>query len=290
MRIMGVLLQRDEIDVVLFNVLHHLNMVGLDRIIVGDNGSSDGSREALLRLQRRNPRLIVLDMPGEFQQGERVSAMNRMAVDLGADWVVPLDADEFLPVSRTELQDLLQGSRDAALRMDIRNFVQRRSARTRRMHRLATMLHMVPPAGSLLEAMDLVNQGKLGFVQSVYPPKYIWRANRDLAIDMGNHGSNLDVAHVTKAVPLYHVPLRSKAAVDARRARIERFGGGPEGECWHIKRLARIDLEEEWQRNSAHKGALDVNGARPALKFDPFFARLFARHAFAVRNLVRGKG
>ena len=73
MKIVGVVLQRNELDVILFNVLHHLGPVGLDEIIVGDNGSTDGSLAALKLLESEETRLTVISMPGPFLQRRNVS-------------------------------------------------------------------------------------------------------------------------------------------------------------------------------------------------------------------------
>lgn len=287
MKIIGVMLQRDEIDVVLFSLLHHLQFVGLDRIIVGDNGSTDGSREALLRLERRQPRVHVLDMPGDFDQAARVNAMYQIALDLGADWVVPLDADEFIPLSRQALAALLNNCRDAAVRMDIRHFVQRNTAQRRRMHGLATLLHAAATIGTAADAMHLVNSGEISFLEMVYPPKYIWRADRDLFISKGNHGASADMGEIGQAIALNHVPLRSRDDLLRRQRRIGRLDPGTPETSWHIKRLAGVDLDAEWDRNSSYNGCIRVNGAQRRLGFDPFFLKLFLRHAVTVRQLVQ---
>ncbi|KAB2671130.1 glycosyltransferase family 2 protein [Brucella intermedia] len=288
MKITGIILQRNEIDIILFNALHHLRFVGLDELIIGDNGSSDGSVDALRRLNEYDHRLRVVDMSGDYQQASRVNEMYQMAIDNGADWVIPLDADEFLPINRKALESVLSNTADAAVRMQVHNFVQCRRVETRRMRNIASIYHVAAPTGSFKEAYDLVNSGRIGFVESTYPPKFIWRSNRNLVIGKGNHGAaNIDLTDVSEIIPLNHVPLRSKAAITERIQRIKRLETKDQITSWHIKRLATVDVDDEWCRNSAKGGSLDINGDKHRLSFDPFFWIVFLRYAFTVRKLVR---
>ncbi len=281
------MLQRNEIDVVLFNVIHHLDVIGFDRFLVGDNGSTDGSREALRRLEKQDPRLLVMDMPGSYDQAARVNALYQIAVDSGADWIVPLDADEFIALKPGQLKRLLSASSELAVHMKVRNFAQRRSARRKRMHALATMCYFVPPKATLQEAMDFVIGGKIAFVESVYPPKYIWRSDKSLVINKGNHGANKQISDIRLSIDLNHVPLRSYGALVEREKRISRLEDGIVEQSWHIKRLASVDMDDEWMRNSFTNGHLDVKGNRHPLTFDPFFIKVFIKHAIRIRALVK---
>ncbi|QWK80003.1 glycosyltransferase family 2 protein [Ochrobactrum sp. BTU1] len=287
MKIIGILLQRDEIDVVLFNVLYHLNVVGLDRLIVGDNGSTDGSREALHKLERVDPRLIVIDMPGEFEQALRVNELYQLAISLGADWILPLDADEFLPMKRSKLANVLRETDSLAVEMEINNFVQRRGALHKRLRNLASMLYRAPILGSKSEAMALVNSGEVGFVEAAYPPKFLWRANKQLSLLKGNHGADICLGNVPICIPLYHAPLRSKASIFSRVASIARLESGTPDTAWHIKRLIDVNVEEEWRRNSYKRGQVGTNAEKHRLEFDPFFLRVFLRYYLKVIRLVR---
>ena len=87
---------RDEVDIVAANLDHHLYQ-GVAHILVTDNGSVDGTRDVLDWYERNHP-VTVYDQPaGEFLQGEWVTGMTQLAApDFGAEWIVHLDADEFL--------------------------------------------------------------------------------------------------------------------------------------------------------------------------------------------------
>jgi hypothetical protein len=93
---------RDEIDLIDAWVGHH-RAQGVDVIIVTDNASEDGTREALQAHADAGHLVLLHDPVHRKQQGTVVTQMARDAAVLhGADWVVNADADEFLvPVDRT---------------------------------------------------------------------------------------------------------------------------------------------------------------------------------------------
>ena len=98
---------RDEIDVVGAFVRHHLELV--DRLVLVDHLSRDGTFEALERHARSSPRIELLQYDGEeYFQSRIVTALTMREAHLGASWILPLDADEFLAVgSRRELIEAL---------------------------------------------------------------------------------------------------------------------------------------------------------------------------------------
>lgn len=87
---------RDEADIIAATLEHHLAQ-GIDRILVTDNASTDGTREILDRYAAVAPVTVMHDGEHRKQQAQVVTRMARMAFDEhGADWVVNGDADEFL--------------------------------------------------------------------------------------------------------------------------------------------------------------------------------------------------
>ena len=99
MNIVAVSCVRDEIDIIEAFARHNLAFVS--RLIVLDNGSTDGTLDVLQTLVREGlPIEVVEDRTiGKFLS-QRVNRLAREhAIDrYHAEWVVPIDADEFLAV------------------------------------------------------------------------------------------------------------------------------------------------------------------------------------------------
>ena len=112
-QVWAVMMVKDEADVIAYNIAH-LFASGIDGMLVADNLSTDGTRALLGKLARRAPRCFVKsdDEVGYFQS-RKMTALADAAYDLGAEWVLPLDADELLYATEDEtLMDYLQ--REAA--------------------------------------------------------------------------------------------------------------------------------------------------------------------------------
>lgn len=90
----AVMLVRDEEDIV-GTTIDHLLSQGVDGILVADHGSTDHTLELLEQVAARDGRVHVLrDREPGFYQGAKTSYLARQAWRAGADWVVPVDADE----------------------------------------------------------------------------------------------------------------------------------------------------------------------------------------------------
>jgi hypothetical protein len=108
MRLFGVTMVRNESDIIEASVRHNLSI--LDGLTVIDHGSVDGTSEILAALQRERLNLRVLrDDSAGFYQAERLTAAARDALAReGADFVFPIDADEFIKTSsRDRLEEAL---------------------------------------------------------------------------------------------------------------------------------------------------------------------------------------
>lgn len=91
----GIALVKDEADVIERTVRHALAQ--LDQVLVCDNNSTDGTRDILAALAAEIPTLTVLDDPSlAHYQARKLTALSVTAHKMGAEWVVPFDADELI--------------------------------------------------------------------------------------------------------------------------------------------------------------------------------------------------
>jgi len=114
MRLVAVSIVKNEADIIECFVRHTLAWV--DHHLIFDHDSTDGTREILHCLQHEGLPITLFrdDAPGHLQQA-RSNHLTRLAAKThGADWVLPLDADEILTgPDRPSLEQSL-GSLDAA--------------------------------------------------------------------------------------------------------------------------------------------------------------------------------
>lgn len=90
--IVGISMVKDEADIVEGTIRHMAGEV--DRLVVADNGSIDGTREILDRLARELPLEVLNDPEPAYYQSRKMTELANAVHVAGADWVVPFDADE----------------------------------------------------------------------------------------------------------------------------------------------------------------------------------------------------
>jgi hypothetical protein len=93
---------RDEADIVGATVEQMLTQV--DRVLIADNGSVDGTREILEGL---NGVEVIDDPDPAYRQSEKMSALAQRAAAAGAEWVVAFDADEWWYSPHGRIADIL---------------------------------------------------------------------------------------------------------------------------------------------------------------------------------------
>ena len=95
-RVTAISMVRNEADVIEAFVRYHAEIV--DELIVVDHRSVDGTDETLRALMAEGLPLRVRaeDSPMQRQNVVMTGLMREAVVDGGADWVLPVDADEFV--------------------------------------------------------------------------------------------------------------------------------------------------------------------------------------------------
>ncbi|HEX7705810.1 MAG TPA: glycosyltransferase [Thermoanaerobaculia bacterium] len=283
MKIYGVMMVRNEADILRLNLLHH-HAAGIDRFLIVDNGSSDGTTEILEEFSQAG----LVDWrreDGKYRQAEITTDLAREAVRAGADWVFPIDADEFWCGVGDTIPAILDRSDAGALRAQVLNFIQRRDQHRSTPEALLEMTMRAPlPVGPLDQVRPLVESGRFAYVEMLYQPKWISRAAPKLAIAMGNHHVSAVAGNLedTEQIVCLHAVLRSREALEAKveqGTRVAALGLAPT-QGWHVQRWRRLAtdgrLDAEWLANSYDRDTLDVYGIPHRLIFDP-----------RLRNLVR---
>ncbi len=120
------LVVRDEADVVDAQIAYHL-AAGVDVVVATDHQSEDGTTEILEEYERRGV-LRLLRESGPVHEDVWRTQMARLAArELGADWVINTDADEFWLPRRGTLKETLAAVPEAigAVHAVSRHFVPR---------------------------------------------------------------------------------------------------------------------------------------------------------------------
>jgi hypothetical protein len=106
--IWAVTMVKNEGDVI-GAVVRHLLRQGVAHLVVADNGSTDDTVEAVRGHGDSRRITVVQDPVREYFQALKMTHLSRYAWRSGADWVVPLDADEFWFGARGRLAEVLPG-------------------------------------------------------------------------------------------------------------------------------------------------------------------------------------
>jgi glycosyltransferase involved in cell wall biosynthesis len=277
---------RNEASILPITLGHLLYTVNVDRVIVADNGSSDGTRSVLACAVKIDHRVCWTDASGPFDQQSIVTGLAQDAYRLGASWLLPTDADEFhwlkVPLRTLDVRGV------GAWELQVTNFVQLERVRHESDRSLRTMCFSAVPLGSIEEARKIVTAGKIAFVQSRYPQKLALRAAKDLIIFKGNHSADRLAGEVRKAsaIEILHAPMRAGDAVYKRIESAKRLNAANPEESWHLKRLLEFNrgdqIEGEWHKNSIKWGRLGPKAARVFARPDFRIVRIaFRQAAFA---------
>lgn len=122
MTIALLLLVKDEVDIIESNLLWHRSL-GIDHIMVTDNGSTDGTLEILEAWERTGDIKLVRDN-GPYRQDVLMTGMAKMALEAwNPNWVIAGDADELFAPRAGHFKDELEASPHSLLNVPMINFI-----------------------------------------------------------------------------------------------------------------------------------------------------------------------
>ena len=241
MKLWSVSMVRNEADLVEPWVRH--NLAFLDGMAIIDHGSIDGTLDILKHLAAERAPLILVDgkAPGYLQEQMTTALAREVFTRTGADFVIPLDADEFLKTPSRE-----------ALRRAL-------AAIPARMHGLLHWLTYVPdyarPAADIVALLR--GARRRAAERQVFHKAVVTRhltTTPDARLGDGNHyvaavlGGRLEDAPPHARVraehaAIAHVPIRSADQLVAKVA---------------TKKLGRIAANFDWKPEAASQAAYDA--------------------------------
>lgn len=275
-RTAGVLIVRDALDITPLVVAHHLR-VGIERIHVIDDGSSDGTTEFLDEIVRRTDRVSHHRVAGEDDpQLETVSEAGNRLIEEGARLVVPFDADEFWDITSELLETWVADERPRSLTSRWVNFAQSRANTYPRAGGMLDVRHRAELDPGATE--EEVGAFRASFLQYGPIPKAMVRSHAPVAFSRGQHDVHLvgepgGLPQEPAGVDVLHVPLRWKSELskrafnyEPRRARQRTHPGDSWQSLFHLRAVEERRDEEVWAANSVDaSGHLDVYGRRVPL-------------------------
>lgn len=101
MSTIAVSMVKDEADIIATTVRHMIGQV--DHVIVADNLSTDGTSDILDSL----PITVIDDPVIAYDQSAKMTRLAGIAHDMGAEWIVPFDADEIWYSPQGRIADVL---------------------------------------------------------------------------------------------------------------------------------------------------------------------------------------
>jgi glycosyltransferase involved in cell wall biosynthesis len=244
--VVGIALVKDEADIIEATVRQMLSQTSM--VIIADNGSTDGTREILEDLVAHGA--VIDDPDPAYFQSQKMSRLAAMAVEQGAEWVVPFDADEWWYSPFGRIADVLRQHPGAVAVADVYD------------HR-ATGLDP-----------DVTNPlGRMGWrtVDPLPLHKVACRPVLPVTITQGNHGAEYPTQDpLVGQLVVRHFPIRSPEQM-IRKARNGAAAYAatdlPEeiGQHWRDwGRLSDEQLTEVFRRHYWH-----ANPANEGLIYDP---------------------
>jgi len=242
MKLVMTMLVRDEIDIIEQNLSFHFRQ-GVDHAIVIDNGSIDGTRELLAKLER-NGNVTVVDEPEQdYQQAVWMTRAAFMARDeFGADWVLNNDADEFWVPNQGSLKTVVANTPADVLHCPRTNlmFPWNQSEDAPWIERCVFSIRNPIKIPRLSDALN--DSLPCPYFYLDLPGKVLTRTDGLIAISQGNHTARFDrqIREEKGDITILHFPVRSKAQF---RSKVRNGGLAyarnsvlSKGAGWHVRR------------------------------------------------------
>lgn len=281
-RIHGLVMARNEWPVLGLAIAHALEH-HVDRVLVLDHASTDGTQAGLERLGRAyGDRLTVVHL-GEapFLQEAATSVAIGILSPRPEDWLYVFDADEFgIAGPQLTLRDMLSGlpASTEAVRYSIHNWVSGRDFVVGSLDSYLTLRHRaIVNEGLRLPielAADEITHGSLNYFDIPFAPKVIVRGKAAAWIAAGSHVTRPQMtAHVHTIPPerfqVAHTPLLSRDRLLTRGQ--QGMALAASGFCtqhgWQSQMVAAITsaggLEDFWLRHSIGPTPTAASGPTP---------------------------
>lgn len=93
-KVFAILMVKNEEDIIEYNI-EHLQNQNIDHIFVANNLSWDNTKNILLKLSEKYGNMTVIDdTQFAYEQASKMNRWIKQCYDMGADIIVPIDADE----------------------------------------------------------------------------------------------------------------------------------------------------------------------------------------------------
>lgn len=199
MKLVMTLLVRDEADILRENIEFHLAL-GVDEFIVMDNLSVDCTPDVVREYVRAGVARLYSQPRDDYSQSRWVTAMAvQAASELGAEWVINSDADEFWWTPSGSLKEALADvdPESVAVSAERTNFVPRPES-----------------AAPFWRRMDVRHVASVNPVGQPLPGKVAHRGRVDITVADGNHSvcvAGASIRPVPAPITILHFPLRTRA-------------------------------------------------------------------------------
>lgn len=195
------MLVRNEADIIRHSIEFH-RAQGVDHFIVMDHGSDDGTVDVVHEYVDRGVADLIHQPDPGYRQSAWVTSMARKASrELGADWVINADADEFWWPIRGDLKSVLGTTPSGT---DV----------------LLVARHDFQPSvhthGDYLDRMIYRKSRSTNYLGDPLPAKACHRGDPDVEVDQGNHdcrATRFQAKVPTERIEILHFPVRSLAQI-----------------------------------------------------------------------------